>query len=202
VVWLVIFGCFLVKFVYDDNQYLLAKTNAPKPTCPICPTCPSCSTPQRTGGKLVPPEKTVDIRCQNLAECPARELSRRAEVLASNIEAITSDYFKYVKKEQDRCISLFPATDMEGRRNCWNSLGKLFLGQETIQMGIYRPRYHSDVIAMKKTLADRSGDHDSDADSDYKAAGMPRFGNIGNLERITSDLRKLAGEVLSVPQHE
>jgi hypothetical protein len=55
---------------------------------------------------------------------------------------------------------------------------------------------------MKKTLADRSGDHDSDADSDYKAAGMPRFGNIGNLERITSDLRKLAGEVLSVPQHE
>ena len=190
----------VVRVGYKDHQDLVALATVPKPTCPTCPTCPSCPASPRVGGTFVLPERPLDVRCQQLADCPSPELSRRAQGYATELESISTEYFKKVDQKRGECIDNWPIGDE--RQKCLASLGKVFANEAKIQMGIYREKYHTDVIAMRNALADRTGDHDHDADYDYKDAGITQIGNVGDLGRIASDLRRLAGKALSMRQHE
>jgi hypothetical protein len=46
-----VFGWKIVETVYNDHQLLVARANAPKPSCPTCTICPTC--PKHSGEKSV-----------------------------------------------------------------------------------------------------------------------------------------------------
>jgi len=138
---------------------------------------------------------SLDIKCANLADCPKEELSKRANEMADLIESVVRDYQNKLEK-----LSAEARSVPEGSPNFAEAratLSQNVRAEGFFAMGKYK-KHHSDVIALRKALSDRIGEHNTDIDFDYELAGEPNNVSIYPLQRIVSDLRELAGKVLAV----
>ena len=85
-VWVLIFGCFVVRTVYNDHESLVLRANAPKPQCPSCATCAICP-PQTT--KVV--NKEVPVASPPVQPAPRCWLSQHFGMPNSTIKgAVTA----------------------------------------------------------------------------------------------------------------
>jgi hypothetical protein len=185
VIWLVLFGCFLVKIVYDDHQTLVAQANAPKPACPTCPNCPQTVCPAQHVGHSATPgnsRKSLDIVCQSLGDCPKEELRSATFWLSS-----------FTNKWKGILKAVPPSKMPDAEK----AMADTVHGEELLICGDYASHYSTDVIALRAALSDRLGQHNKDMDITYKwAAG--RYCSISDLEEIIGDLQEMAGKVLSL----
>jgi hypothetical protein len=142
----------------------------------------------------------LDILCQHLADCPSKELSKRATELASELEDIVTEYYK----RRNNSIASFRAMP-ESEPNYAKdkeATAATIRAEEIMAMSKYREQYQSAVIAMKTVLNNRLGKHDTRVDFDYQLTSSDRTGNVSNMEAIMADLRRMAGEVLAMRQSE
>jgi hypothetical protein len=140
-------------------------------------------------------EVPLDIVCQHLADCPSKELSRRAQLLANEID-------NEVVKPFDKSIAEFgknsPASgegaDIATQRETLRSTFRLYdrMGADT-----YRQKYHVAALALSKAMRDRLGEYDSQMSRTYDWAGS-EYSSMQRVKDIVADLRKLASRVLTL----
>lgn len=152
-------------------------------------SCPKCGA---TGGNI-----PQDIQCQELANCPSAELSKRAEELIDKLQAIVAPYDAYVRKWEN-------VLDNEQRGSAaYNELlskmGPSVHAEGAIVIGQYR-YLHRDVLAMREALIKRLGKHEERGPSEYQRVGEGN-GNAIMVESIISDLSTLNAGVRNLRQH-
>ena len=142
---------------------------------------------------------SLDIICQHLADCPSEELSKRAIELAGVIEQILNERDEQMKKilvaDQD-----IPKNSPDYAR-IHSQLNPDLRGINFVAYNKYEG-HHADVVAMRRALSDRLGDHNQSKDDDYALAGGsmgPNFA-VGVLPGIMADLKDMAGRVRAMRQ--
>jgi hypothetical protein len=146
-----------------------------------------------TLGKPSSPPQSLDILCQNLADCPSKELSRRANELASELETLSAPYYKALEEAKTR-IRAIPGNTPQYTQ-AQNAMEFNIHAQEIMAMDKYRQKYQATAVALRTVLVSRIGKRDTRMDEDYEMVASPRYSNIGALEDIIADLRKMAGSV-------
>jgi hypothetical protein len=164
----------------------------------VGPTIPAVEEHHNLGRSPAPPNQpSLDILCQSLADCPSKELSKRANELASELESIVAPYYKK-NKELLANLNTIPLGTPE-YAEAQHRAGQTIDGERMLVMGSYRRQYHTAVIAMRMALMNRTGRHNTGMDSRYDWVGTDH-GNPQQLKDIASDLREMGGEVLALRQ--
>lgn len=142
---------------------------------------------------------SLDLRCQNLSDCPTGELAKRAKELIAELETVVSPYHKY--REQWNAEAEAVQRGVLKVDNFNETMRSNLKAESRIVMWKYQHEHHIDVIAMRAALIKRVGHQDSSEDYEYQSAGT-EVGDPFDIDRIIADLRKLTGEVLAMRQHE
>ena len=140
---------------------------------------------------------TLDIVCQNLAACPSKELCKRANELADKVADIETSWLQRSKANLDTLGAEAQAKNETLKSPDFVKKKNMMMDREDWMAMIEYRKYNTDVIAMRKVLSDRAGDHNPDTDYLYEHAGA---GHVLDYEQIANDLRRLAGEVLALRQ--
>jgi len=145
------------------------------------------------------PKLPLDVLCQNLADCPSKELGKRANELASEIDNLTVPFFTAFAKWTKQCNDAgFGTPDYQ---KCLEARGSELRGLNGLAMTKYHDRYQNSAMTMRTVLVKRSGEYSAFDDSDYNFAAIDS-GDVWALQRIVKNLRTLASKVLLMRQYE
>src|ERR1700731_4648369 len=86
-------------------------------------------------------QPSLDILCQDLGNCPSKELSKRANELAAELESIVEPYYKKHKELLDYLKTIPLGTQEYSQAQA--RAGQTLDAERMLVMGPYRDQYHT-----------------------------------------------------------
>jgi hypothetical protein len=146
-VWVVVFGCFLVRRIYNDHRWAIARIatleNAPKPTCPTCPNClPQKTCPALTAKPINPEPLHITMRYYTLENKVTLDDKKQGKVVL--VEGLTNREISPVDVTLTCTQDITPMNDaLLGISGAYFNLGLEIVNAHSVRATIGSPSWTS-----------------------------------------------------------